>query len=79
MKEQLQAHVARMKAKHKSETLRSMELKHAENGGFIATHRMEMGDGPYKEPKEYALKNHRDLIAHVKQHMCPSNTDGDKD
>lgn len=51
--------------------LRSIEFSKAENGGHIAEHRFESGDGSYHSPEQHVFgadEGHK-LLAHVAKHM----------
>ena len=61
-----------------SSNLRSMEIEPAENEGYIVTHRQSDSGGmgnTYKEPTKHAIKNHKDLMKHVKEHFGPEQED----
>lgn len=55
-------------AEHKAKGKRpkSMRIEEAENGGYIATHDTDS----YPSPR-HVFKNHKEMLAHVKSHMCP--------
>lgn len=59
----------RHQAKYGKKKFKSVEIEKGADSGYIVSHRMESGDGPYEEPKKYPIKSHAELMKHLKEHL----------
>lgn len=59
--------------KKKKRKVHRMELRHAANGGYIATHHYKSDGGPepMPEPEDHALMDIDQLHSHMDEHMSP--------
>jgi hypothetical protein len=72
MKKDVSSSAYNFRDKGAKQSLRSMELEPAANGGFVATHRFADDGGPgYKPPQTHVFAKDEGvkLLAHIAKHM----------
>lgn len=58
------------KRKKKSAGVHRMEIRHAANGGYIATHKGLEDQAEGEQPEEHPLENIDSLHSHIDEHLA---------